>query len=322
MNFCFIDVPKNQAVLPVVIQHAVAAEHHAPSATVRNAIETWQLATGEDSAAHEEHSSADNHQAEEEEDPDAEDNEQLQFDAKTSDITGFDSQHDDGVDEHCQKWLRYITEKEELMGASVVKGQGINSITWTVWLDILEAEIPLNINNKYKNVGVKRFDFQNATTISYSGTSEHMNLLLLLIHLWPEDWWAQISHINSIIDKRNDENVAKIQRSSLESQTWLHSQMRHITKKEFWIFLVFSLLLKFMGDLAVSGILLSQRDNKKRCTMWNGWSNIGFSRYAMSSPTYGLLQKRSKMTIGGWSVTALLSSTRTGRSKSMQASWR
>ncbi len=91
-----------------------------------------QLATGEDSAAAEEHSSSSgNHQPKEEEDPDAEDNEQLQFD-EISGIAGFSSQQDDGVDEHHWKWLRYISEKEALMGASIIQGQGSNSITWMV----------------------------------------------------------------------------------------------------------------------------------------------------------------------------------------------
>jgi len=67
---------------------------------------------------------------------------------------------------------------------------------------------------------VKQFDFWTATTISYSCADEQTNLLLLLIHLWPGDWYMQISHINSTIDKKNDENAAKICISSLESQTW------------------------------------------------------------------------------------------------------
>jgi len=123
---------QNQQVTGVA-QPAMASEQHsAASATVKNAAEKQQLATGEDSAAPEECSfSSDNHQAEEEEDPDAEDNEQLQFDAEISGIAGY-LQHDNGVDEHHQKWLHYISEKEELMGASIIKGKGSNSITWTV----------------------------------------------------------------------------------------------------------------------------------------------------------------------------------------------
>jgi len=92
----------------------------------------------------------------------------------------------------------------------VTKGQGASAITWTVWSDVTEANIPMNINEEYKNDGVKRFDFQNTTTISYNGAHEHTNLLFLLIHLWLGDWHIQISRINSIIDRRNDENAAKI----------------------------------------------------------------------------------------------------------------
>ncbi len=116
-------------------------------------------------------------------------------------------QQDDGVPE---KATLQFWKKEALIGATITKGQGSSSITWTVWSDVMEADIPADINNKYKNVGVKQFDFQNVTTTSYSGTNEHTDLLLLLIHIWPGDWQNQISHVNSIIDKRNDENATKI----------------------------------------------------------------------------------------------------------------
>jgi len=84
-----------------------------------------------------------------------------------------------------------------------------------------EADIPKNINNEFENVGVKQFDFHAVTTISYRGANEQTNLLFLLIHLWPGDWHMQISCINNAIDKRNDENAAKIWISSLECQTQL-----------------------------------------------------------------------------------------------------
>jgi len=195
------------------MQPVLAAEGCAlPSATTaRNVADTQQLATGESSTAAEEHSlSLDDHQHQEEDDPDADDNKQLHFDAEISCITGFDMHHDDGADEYHQKWICYISKKEALMGASITKGQGLNAVTWTVCSDVSEAKIPANINNEFENVGVKQIDFQSATTISFSGAHEHTNLLLLLIHLWPGDWHLQISPINGIIDKRNDENAAKI----------------------------------------------------------------------------------------------------------------
>jgi len=103
------------------------------------------------------------------------------------------------------------TEIDALMGVSVSKGQGSNVITWTVRPDLTAADIHSNMNNKYENVGVKQFDLSTVTTISYSGQmSTQANLLHLLIHLWPGDWCTQVSRINNIIDKRNDENAAKI----------------------------------------------------------------------------------------------------------------
>jgi len=88
------------------------------------------------------------------------------------------------------------------MGFSVSKGQGLNLITWTMWPDVTVADIPLSINNKYENVGVKQFDFQATTTISFKGANERTNLLALLIHLWPGDWNTQVSCLNSAIDRK------------------------------------------------------------------------------------------------------------------------
>ncbi len=150
------------------------------------------------------------------------------------------------------------------MGASIIKGQGSSAITWTVQSDVTDANIPENINNEFENIGVKRFDFRTVSTISYSGATERTNLLSLLIHLWPGDWCMQISQINSVIDRKNNENAAKIQIRSLESQTRLRSRMKHITEKEFWIFLGLSLLLAFMGDLEVSGTTSSQKVSDKK----------------------------------------------------------
>jgi len=155
------------------------------------------------------------------EDPNADDNEHLRFDAEVNGTAGFDSQHDDGADEHRLKWLRYVAEKGALMGSSVMKGQGASAITWTVRHDVTEADIPPNINDEFENIGVKCFDLNNITTISYDGAKEHMNLLFLLMHLWPGDWRMQINHINNAINMKNNENAAKMQVSSLDHPTHL-----------------------------------------------------------------------------------------------------
>jgi len=121
---------------------------------MRNAAKMQQQITGEHAIAVKgHHSLLSEHQ--EEEDPDVNDNEQLQYDAEISSITGLDCQHDNGADEYCQKWLWYVSEKEALMGASVIKGQGSSAITWTVRSNVTDANIPENINNEFKNVDVK-----------------------------------------------------------------------------------------------------------------------------------------------------------------------
>jgi len=154
-------VPQNQqeaTVLSVVenlpLVLLAADQHQQPSAAVhtRNTAETQQLTTGEDATAAEQYSLLlDDHQ---EGDPDPANNEQLRFDAETSGIAGLDWQHDDSADKYHRKWLRYISEKEALMGAPIIKGQGLNAITWTVRSD-MKANIPKNINNEFRNVGVK-----------------------------------------------------------------------------------------------------------------------------------------------------------------------
>jgi len=55
-------------------------------------------------AAEEQYSSQDDHCHEEEEDPDANNKEQLQFDAEVSGIAGLDLQYN-GADVYHQKWL-------------------------------------------------------------------------------------------------------------------------------------------------------------------------------------------------------------------------
>jgi len=209
-------VLQDQQLVLVADQESTPAS--ATTAQVTVPAETQQLATGEElratifgSTAAEEHSSSsDDPHHQEDDDPDADDNEQLRFDAEVNGIAGLDSQQGDDADEHRQKWLRYVSHKDALMGVSVTKGQGANAVTWTVRHDVTEANVPVGINSEFGTIGVKRFDFRNKTTISYSGANECMNLLLLLIHLWPGDWRVQIKRINSAIDLKNDENAAKI----------------------------------------------------------------------------------------------------------------
>jgi len=96
------------------------------------------------------------------------------------------------------------------MGATVSKGQGKKAITWKVCSDVKEDDVPPLINKEYREVGIHGFNFTANNTKSYESAPEQVNLMSLLIHLWPGDWHAQIQWMNNVINNKNDENAAKI----------------------------------------------------------------------------------------------------------------
>jgi len=168
-------------------------------------------------------------------DPDGDESEELHFNGDNNVFVGLDN-YQDGHNEHCQKWNQYTLEKAALLGATVTKGQGIRAITWKVRGDVTNDDIPAGINNEYREVGIHRFDFTANSTKSYEEAPERTNLMSLLIHLWPGDWHTQIQWLNDVIDKRNDENAAKIRRVGHNQRARLRARIRHISDNEFWIF--------------------------------------------------------------------------------------
>jgi len=74
-----------------------------------------------------------------------------------------------------------------------MKGQGAKAITWKVYGVVCDADLPPSINDEYSKVSIHGCYFFAANhTNSYKDALEHRNLMLLLIHLWPGDWHAQI----------------------------------------------------------------------------------------------------------------------------------
>jgi len=144
-------------------------------------------------------------------DPDGEESEQMQYDGGNNCFVGLDN-FQEGHDEHCRKWILYVQEKSALIGATVSKGQGLKAITWKVRDDVEANDVPPDINKEYREVGICGFDFTANNTKSFESVPERVNLMSLLIHLWPGDWRAQIQRVNDVIDNKNDENAAKIRK--------------------------------------------------------------------------------------------------------------
>jgi len=165
-------------------------------------------------------------------DPDGDENEELEYDGENNVLLGLDN-HQEGHNEHCHKWNQYILEKATLMGTTVTKGQGVKAITWKVRGDISDDDLPPGINEEYREVGICGFDFTANSTRSYKDALEHTNLMSVLIHLWPGDWITQIQRVNGVINKKNDENSAKIQKIGMNQRAKLRMRIKHISEREF-----------------------------------------------------------------------------------------
>jgi len=168
-------------------------------------------------------------------DPDGDEEEELQFDGVNNIFMGLDNYQEDN-NEHRQKWNWYVLEKTAMLGFSVTKGQGAKAISWVVCGDVLDDDLPPGINDEYREVGVRGFDFAANLTRSYKDAPERTNLMSLLIHLWPGDWRMQIRRVNDVISKKNDENSAKIRKIAHNQRARLRTRIRHISEREFWIF--------------------------------------------------------------------------------------
>jgi len=85
-------------------------------------------------------------------DLDGDKNEELHYDSENNIFVGLDN-FQDGHNEYCQKWNQYILEKNMLLGVTVAKGQGVKAITWKVHGDVIDDDLPADINDEYREVG-------------------------------------------------------------------------------------------------------------------------------------------------------------------------
>ena len=79
--------------------------------------------------------------------------------------------------------------------------------------------------------GIAGFDFsENNRTITidnHCGRARRINILDLVIHLWPGDWTEQLERLNQHIQKKNDENEKTFRRSK---------KISFISEREWWYF--------------------------------------------------------------------------------------
>jgi hypothetical protein len=134
-------------------------------------------------------------------------------------------------DRHVHRFTAYLNEKAMLIETNDVKESAHGNVVWTVRDDIRSSDVPTD----QKAVGVRGFDLNNTTVKNGSRKGKkRINLLLLLIHLWPGDWKCQLKRLNRRIRRQNDNlraaNATKI---------------NQISQKEFWVFWA-SLLVSYL----------------------------------------------------------------------------
>lgn len=190
----------------------------------------------------------------------------LQRDDTTTGVVypNLDAEGHDPVHVHLQRVMMYKTAKENMVGNKVAVGpRNGPKVEWIVRDDIAEKDIkeppPPETPSK---VGIIGFDFGKRKE-----TQDRLDLLSLLIHLWPGDWKEQLQNINDAITKHNEQangtadSRHKRRRVTLPSGQYKRNRtIRKVTEQEFWIFfglLLFARLFGRVGDIW-------DRDSKKR----------------------------------------------------------
>jgi hypothetical protein len=219
-----LEIPREQ-VLPTphprewfVAQAAATAAANAVTASAVTTAATAANAVNEEGEAHET-------------DPDADLFEE-NFDPNE---LARDLAEEDHDGRHRARWNQYLQDKPALIGTTVKPS---NKMVWTVREDVAKSEVPDN-DREQKEVGVKNFDFNNKT-ISTPDGSKRVDLLELLIHLWPCDWMEQLHELNTRIVKNNDDK-----RANRRNSAW--RDVNEISEHEFWTFFGIMLVARLEG---------------------------------------------------------------------------
>jgi hypothetical protein len=130
---------------------------------------------------------------------------------------------------HTSNFQMYLTAKQQLISKDVVVGTGNKALNWKVRDDVHKNKIPCD--QEFEKVGICNFDFTNKTEPSPSRDprERRINLLSLLIHLWPGNWKEQLNQLNRRIQLQNE-----------YERRWVRNgrrakAVREITQQEFWI---------------------------------------------------------------------------------------
>ena len=138
----------------------------------------------------------------------------------------------DDAARHSAKVAAYEAEKDALIGKKVKVGQGSQMIEWTVRKDVDFDEVDPGSrpNVEYRRVGVQGFDFSKLDA-GTTGDRKRLNLLRLLIHLWPGDWRLQLQRINQKIKEYNEQLKKKRNRNGNRVHL-----VKTMSEREFWYF--------------------------------------------------------------------------------------
>ena len=155
---------------------------------------------------------------------------------------------DDRNGRHLTLQLTYQREKAALLGTEVTRAssaRGESPLTWVVRNDILKEEVE-DSEIEHEKVGIRGFDFtkQNVGT---KAKYKRINLLDLLIKLWPGDWRKQIRSMNLRI--RLDNQLNKASKRNGRSRP-----INEISEHEFWVWW---------------GIVIAARSFGRKGNMWD-----------------------------------------------------
>ena len=156
---------------------------------------------------------------------------------------------------------KYRQEKIEEIGKEIEVKSGTKKRKWTVIEDLRSDQVPFYSDTREMTdeAGVRGFDFSKKDVVSSVGQSyKRVNLLNLLIHLWPGNWLDQLKLVNKLLLKDNKE------RRNNRNSTYT-SRTHQISQYEFWTFF---------------GILLAARLEGRKGNMWDSSisSDEGFRR--------------------------------------------
>ena len=132
---------------------------------------------------------------------------------------------DDSAGQYLLALQQYTVAKEALIGRVVPTSAGLS---WTVRHDVKKSEVVADGESE-KPVGVKNFDFNQKTVVRPNHGQSQINLLHLLIHLWPGDWREQLEQLNKRIQ---DHHQMKVSNTRFGRVKKIHD----ISEREFWKF--------------------------------------------------------------------------------------